>query len=122
MPSKIDVAAYRTNFAKQALRRASYRWYGRWQAAKKAVAGRGLRTCKKCKKVVHYKAGQMDHVKPVVDPKKGWEGFDAFVERLLVEERGFQFLCDQCHKEKTRKENEQRSASRRAKKSLRKCS
>ena len=98
-----------------ALRRASYRWYGRYKALKAANIGRNQYVCAMCPPgTVHpKKAVQLDHVIPVVDPKTGWTNFDDFVDRLLVDTPGFQVLCILHHKEKTAKENEGRVEVRR---------
>lgn len=62
----------------------------------------------------------MDHIDPVIDPKKGWQGFDVFIERLglpLSEKHRWQGLCtSRCHKAKTSQENQIRKTNRRKKK------
>lgn len=43
----------------------------------------------------------MDHIIPVVDPAKGWDGWDQFITRLFCDESNFQLLCPDCHKIKS---------------------
>lgn len=58
----------------------------------------------------------VDHVTPVVDPKKGKTTWDNYIARLLVEERRgrkklLQVLCKGCHDVKTAAENKVRRSS-----------
>lgn len=96
------------NFAVQTLRRASYRWPGRYNALKEAKIGRNQYICKMCPEgTIHPKKMiQLDHVQPVVDPIAGWQGFDSFIDRLLCETTGYQVLCKPHHEIKTKIENE----------------
>ena len=90
------------------LRRISYRWPPRNEAMKKARVDRGQYKCAKCKKVFHRSLIQLDHIKPVVDPKTGFTTWDKFIKRLFCGEDGFQVLCKDCHKKKTEKEDKTR--------------
>lgn len=60
--------------------------------------------CASCGEEFPSKEVQVDHIKPVVDPKKGFETWDRFIERLFCSKANLQVLCLQCHKEKTQKE------------------
>ena len=51
---------------------------------------------------------QVDHIEPAVDPIKGWQGFDVFIDRMFCEKEGFQVLCKPCHKTKTTEERKAR--------------
>lgn len=51
----------------------------------------------------------VDHIDPVVDPKKGFESWDTFIERLYCEEDNLQVLCHDCHTRKSNDERERRS-------------
>jgi len=64
--------------------------------------------CAACKK--HFVAAdvQVDHIEPVVDPKKGFISWDVFIERMFVEIEKLQVLCKPCHKIKTDEEKLQR--------------
>lgn len=93
-------------FAIQTLRRASYRWLGRYTALKNAKIGRNQYICRECgpDKIYPKKEVQLDHIESVV-PTTGWEGFDSFIDRLLVDESGYQVLCKKHHEIKTLAEN-----------------
>lgn len=54
----------------------------------------------------------MDHIKPVVDPKKGFTTWDDFINRLYCEESNLQAICKGCHSAKTRQEKECRKLSK----------
>ena len=114
------------------LRKASYRWTPRGQAFRAASASaadfkkrpgekvtarvRNFYSCATCKKVFSRKGVSADHIVPVVDPKKGWEGLEKFCERLFCEADGFQILCKTDHDAKTKKEGLVRTKQRRLKK------
>ena len=114
------------------LRKASYRWPPRQAALKHAAVSkafymkhpgekvsklvRNFYQCVKCKKAFSRKGVSIDHVDPVVDPRRGWQGFDEYIKRMFCSEDGFQILCSIDHDEKTAKERAIRTeAKRRAK-------
>lgn len=110
-------------FCIAALRRASYRWPGRYTAMKAAHIDRNAYKCAKCENIFPKKEIRLDHIEPVV-PVEGFKNgsdFDLheFAERLLVEENQFQVLCNNCHHEKSQGENSKRR-ERKAKKKSRK--
>ena len=60
-----------------------------------------------CKDKKHH----TDHITPVLDVKSGFQGFDVYIERLLLcDESNFQMLCKSCHKEKTNLERKCRKS------------
>lgn len=61
--------------------------------------------CKKCKGEFPATEIQVDHRKPVVDPKIGFVDWNTYIERLFCKKSNLQVLCKVCHKEKTKKEN-----------------
>ena len=76
-------------------------WYYsplRKEIAKRAKVGKYFR-CEKCKGLVEKV--QIDHIHPFIDIKKGWEGYDIFVERLFCSPRNLQAICSLCHHKKT---------------------
>lgn len=107
------------SFITSALRSASNRYPPKWEAHKEAFVGKKINKatgrlamhfeCNMCKKHFPNKEVQVDHIDPVVDPIKGFQGWDVFVERMFVKKDGYQVLCKQCHKEKTRQEREIRN-------------
>lgn len=66
----------------------------------------------KYKNVIPEK-GHMDHIVPVIDPMKGFEGFDIYIEKLFSQEENWRYLCQGCHKEKTKDENSLRISTKR---------
>lgn len=105
------------SFAIAALRRASYRWPGRYLASKASHVGRNQYKCAKCGGIFKKKETNMDHLNPVINPVVGWIGFDNYIERLFAEQSGWQRLCkEKCHSRKTKSENKVRTKYRRKKK------
>lgn len=100
-----------------ALRKASYRWPGRYKAVAAARVERGKYKCAKCGKLVGPKQYAVDHREPVVDPAVGFVDWDTFIKRMFVEQDGYDVLCRApCHKEKTKAEGELRTKTRRMRK------
>lgn len=60
--------------------------------------------CNRCFDKVH-----VDHIDPVIDVKKGFQGWDIFVKRLFVAIERLQVLCERCHARKTKSENSKRT-------------
>jgi 5-methylcytosine-specific restriction endonuclease McrA len=102
-------------WAINALRRASYRWYGRWQAEKASKVGRNQYVCNMCKGIFGKKDTQLDHVIPCVNPETGFVGFDEYIDKLLCNPEGYQRLCIECHSQKTASENVVRKETKAAK-------
>lgn len=92
-------------FAKQALRRASYRWPARNQAVKEARIERGVYECKECKTRVPNRDKELDHVEPVVRTSGQTQTLGEFASRLFCGLEGFQVLCNNCHSRKSFIEN-----------------
>jgi hypothetical protein len=109
------IDAKKKAFAIATLRRASYRWYGRYTALKNANIGRNQYVCAMCPPgTVHPKKNiQLDHVSPIV-PLTGWDNFDGFIDRLLCDTEGYQVLCKEHHQAKTIVENSERKENRKA--------
>lgn len=94
-------------FIVSALRKQSLRWKPINDVKKKARIYRGKYKCQICGKAVAVKDGAVDHINPVV-PISGFEGWDSFINNMFCEEDGLQFVCNDCHNIKTKKENEDR--------------
>lgn len=59
-------------------------------------------------KVIREKI-QMDHIDPVIPPKKGWVwSWDEYIDRLFVDIDGWQGICKTCHDNKTNDEKKLR--------------
>ena len=61
--------------------------------------------CWKCSSVLPRKEVHVDHIKPVIDLKKGFVDWNTYINRLFVSADKLQVLCIDCHKEKSLKEN-----------------
>lgn len=106
------------SFVTSALRAASRRWPPKYKALKEAFVGRKV-NAKTGKLAMHYKCAeckqlfvaadvQVDHIKPVVDPKKGFVSWDDFINRIFCEIENLQVLCKADHKVKTDQEKLER--------------
>lgn len=118
-------------FVQWTLRKASYRWAPRSAAFRAAGSTkeayrknpgekvsklvRNFFRCAICKKIFSRKGVSADHIVPVVDPKKGWESLEVYVERLFCSADGFQIICKADHDAKTKKEGIVRTAHRKKK-------
>lgn len=102
------------------LRKASYRWPPRNAALRAAACTkeqyakhpgervsklvRNFYRCAKCRLVFSRKGVSIDHIKPVVDPKRGYRSLDEYAIRMFCSADGFQILCKVCHDAKTKAE------------------
>jgi hypothetical protein len=87
----------RLAFARQALRRSSYRWKPRNEAIKAARVSRGLYKCAACGKLVPNKDKELDHIEPVVRLNGRPQTLGEFAARLYAPLEGWQILCTECH-------------------------
>jgi ribosomal protein L44E len=62
--------------------------------------------CAMCEQEYTQKDVQVDHIKPVIDPKKGFVSWDTYIDRMFCEGKNLQVLCKICHAEKTQLEKE----------------
>lgn len=107
------------SFVTSTLRAGARRWPPKYEtlaAAKtekkiNAATGRLAQhyKCAKCKQEFTQKDVEVDHKKPVVDPKVGFTTWDDFIDRLFCEKPQLQVLCKPCHKTKTAKEKKVRN-------------
>ena len=92
-------------YIKSALRRI-WRWSPeRREALSKSRISKGQYACASCLKSYDKKDVAIDHVDPVVDPRKGFEGWDVYICRLYCPARNLQALCRACHSIKSKEEN-----------------
>lgn len=106
-------------FITSVLRGGYRRWPPKYETLKEAQVGKKVnertkRTamhykCKKCSGEFPATGVQVDHIKPIVEPTKGFESWDKFIERLYCSKDNLQVLCKSCHNKKTLKETKQRS-------------
>ena len=57
----------------------------------------------------------VDHIDPVVSPSQGFVDWNTYIDRMFLEEEGYQVLCWACHGVKTRDERELRTLNRKKK-------
>lgn len=83
------------------LRRASYRWPPRNEALKAARVSRGVYKCNLCHGTFGRKNVNIDHIEPVVDPIRGMQDWDEYINRMFCQKEGFQIICSECHDKKS---------------------
>lgn len=104
-------------FVTSTLRSGTRRWPPKYEVLADAKCGERqinpatgrlaqLYECKACKGKFSSRDIQIDHIKPVIDPKKGFVSWDVYIDRLFCEAKNLQALCKTCHKKKTVKERE----------------
>lgn len=93
------------SWIKNALRRASFKWPGRYNSKLAARVSRGKYKCGECQGIFRDKEVQLDHKNPVIDVTTGFVDWNTFIERLFVPESGFSVLCVDCHQKKSTEEN-----------------
>lgn len=108
-------ARYRS-FIISMLRRGTNRWGPKNETKKDARVERGIYLCASCgEKVPPTVKGEdgkrktnisVDHIEPVIDPKKGFTTWDDYIERMFCEKDNLQLLCKSCHDNKTKQEKE----------------
>lgn len=64
--------------------------------------------CSLCGNEFTQKDMEVDHIKPVVDPAKGFQSWDVFIDRLFCEANNLQAICKPCHLLKTNKEKQEK--------------
>jgi len=74
--------------------------------------------CAECDQEGKRKFVHVDHVFPVIDPLRGFEGFDTYISRLYCDKAGLQILCTPCHSAKTKAENKLRREAKKKAKAL----
>lgn len=102
------------SFVTSTLRAGSRRWPPKYETLNAAKTEKKINEktgrlaqhykCKKCKNDFSAKDVQVDHIKPIVDPKVGFVSWDVFIENLFCEKKNLQVLCTSCHSTKTKKE------------------
>ena len=94
-----------TDWLRKELRRIHYKWQPRKTAVVNARIMRGKYVCEECKQWYGPKEIAADHIEPVIDPLKSWEGWDKYINRLFSPAENYQVLCKKCHNDKTQEEN-----------------
>ena len=109
-------------FIRSLLRAGTRRWAPISDTLREARTGRGLYKCAGCGEEVpvttkkegkRIKNVSVDHIEPITDPDKGFEGWDKLIERMFCEGDNLQVLCGDCHTTKT---NEERNEAKQRRK------
>ncbi len=105
-----------TSFIRGGLRSISMRWPPKNKVKQGARIERGVYLCAGYGREMHevpvslpplpgnkrrINNAIVDHIAPVVDPKRGFISWDELIKRLFCEADGFQLLCHECHSAKT---------------------
>lgn len=112
------------SFVISALRAAFRKWPPKSEVLKSAKVGMVMSTklkrlvnnyqCAICNNTFTSTHMQVDHIEPVVNPKKGWVSWTQFIERLFCEADSLQAVCKDCHQKKTERERMERNEQRRS--------
>lgn len=103
------------SFITSNLRSATRKWKPITDCKKQANVRRGFYKCELCNKEVpatikkngkRVKNIHIDHIKPIVNPAKGFTTWDDLIEKMFCESDNLQALCTECHDEKTKQERE----------------
>jgi 5-methylcytosine-specific restriction endonuclease McrA len=110
------------SFVTSTLRAGARRWAPKYETLNDAKTEKKVNTktgrvaqhfqCNGCGKEFTAKDMEVDHIKPVVDPVKGFTSWDDFIDKLFCEKKNLQALCKSCHKTKTIKEKKIRSENK----------
>jgi len=110
-------ARYRT-FITTCIRSGFRRFPNKYKVLKNAARGQKINKatgrmamhyeCAKCHNLFPATGVQVDHKKPVVDPKIGFVDWNTFIDRLYCSISNLQVLCKGCHKKKTNAEKAKR--------------
>lgn len=109
------------SFITSALRGAFRRYPNKYECLKSAFVCKKINVktnrmsahykCAKCLEDFPTSEVQVDHVLPIVDPKKGFISWDEFIKNLFCPIENLQVLCKPCHSVKTKKENNKRKSN-----------
>ena len=110
------------SFITSTLRGGFRRYPPKYDSLKEAQVGKKINSksqrlamhykCNRCKEAFPAKEVQVDHILPVVCPKKGFESWDIFIARLFCSSDNLQVLCKVCHGIKTKDERVKRVSKR----------
>ena len=105
MQKEVDQQTFRYIIA--ALRRI-WRWSRERRLALDKAKVDGKYKCASCKSLFERKDVAVDHIKPVINPAKGWQGFSVYIKRLWCPMKNLQVICKPDHKVKSVGENKLR--------------
>lgn len=116
-----SLSRYNT-FIISSLRGAFRKFPNKYETLKEASVGKKLNPkskrmaehfiCKSCGNDFPAKEVQVDHILPVVCPKKGFKDWNTFIDRLFCDKDNLQVLCGACHDVKTALERGERNGNK----------
>ncbi len=96
-------------FLFQGLRKLWRMWPPRSECMRNARVAPATHRCSKCQKDYPFRVGErnlvVDHIKPVVDPEKGFVDWNTYIDGLFCTIDNLQVLCKPCHQLKSNAEN-----------------
>ncbi|AJT60738.1 putative HNHc superfamily protein [Citrobacter phage CVT22] len=109
------------SFVKSVLRAGSRKWPPKYKVLNEAKCGKMVNElsgrvaehyrCADCNSLFPAKLVVVDHCEPVV-ATSGFTNWDDIIQRMFCSSDGLQVLCKDCHKIKTKQENEERKANK----------
>lgn len=107
------------SFVKSVLRAGSRKWPPKYKVLNEAKRGKRINPksgrlaehleCAECHDVFPSSNIVVDHIVPVI-PTSGFTNWDDVINRLFCKSENLQAICKECHKIKTKQENEERKA------------
>lgn len=107
------------SFVKSVLRAGSRKWPPKYKVLNEAKCGKRINessgrlaehyTCAACGNSFPAKLVVVDHREPVV-PITGFSEWDTVIRRMYCSAENLQVVCKECHRVKTKQENEERKA------------
>lgn len=91
----------KTKWLMHEFRRLHSKWPPRKKVYVEARISRGLYKCAKCGGGFGPKYIDLDHITPVISVQDGFVDWNTYIDRLFVDEKSYQVLCKECHKQKT---------------------
>lgn len=82
-----------------------FRWSPERRACLKVAERNDGYECASCALIVDKKQTAVDHISAVVDPERGFSGWDDYAKRLFCGRSNLQVLCKVCHSAKSKAEN-----------------
>ena len=111
----------RNSFITSVLRRGFTKWPYKFEALNNAKIGKKINAdtgrlaehyeCSSCKGHFPGKSVEVDHILPIV-PVSGWNSWDSFIDGLFCPISNLQVICKECHKKKSKLENEERKRNK----------
>lgn len=109
------------SFIKSILRSGSQRWPPKYKVLNEAKRGKQINSstgrlaehyqCSCCGELYGAKYVVVDHINPVV-PVTGFVSWDDAIARMFCSAENLQVLCKECHRQKSKIENEERKANK----------